>query len=168
MPRTGHKKDTHQRGLFDSKDHSLPKTAGPAYALMHCDGASSGNPGRAGIGVVINIPESLASHLRTQTEYTISRYIGETTNNVAEYTALIEGLKKARALGISKIKISLDSELIVRQIKGSYRVKHQNLIPLFQQVRALLGQFDSYIISHVPREMNKEADALARNGVNRV
>jgi ribonuclease HI len=132
---------------------------------MNCDGASSGNPGRAGIGVLIRIPRDLAGQLGLAEEYSISRYIGETTNNVAEYTALIEGLKKALSLGIRKIRISLDSELIVKQLNGVYRVKNAGLIPLFEQAKSLLGQCESFKVTHVPREMNREADALARKGV---
>lgn len=164
MPRSGQKKDVRQGCLFDEKEQAVHGHSGPDYARMNCDGASSGNPGKAGIGVVIQVPEGLAARLGIETGYSISRYIGETTNNVAEYTALIEGLQNARALGIRKIRVSLDSELIVRQMKGQYRVKQPHLIPLFEKVKALISQFDSCRISHVPREMNKEADALARKG----
>jgi ribonuclease HI len=160
-----HSHNSAQQSLF-GPDESAPKARkASGYAMMNCDGASSGNPGRAGIGAVIRIPEGLAKQLGIEEDYRISRYIGETTNNVAEYTALIEGLKKARSLGIKKIKVFLDSELIVKQIKGIYRVKNANLIPLFEQVRSMLGQFESYKVSHVPREMNRDADALARKGV---
>ena len=117
MGAAGRSNNAAQQSLFGT-DQSLPDDRKePAYAVMNCDGASSGNPGRAGIGVLIRIPRDLAGQLGLEEEYSISRYIGETTNNVAEYTALIEGLKKALDLGIRKIRISLDSELIVEQLK---------------------------------------------------
>lgn len=124
--------------------------------VLHCDGASSGNPGAAGIGVVIQAGIST---------FEISEYIGTATNNIAEYSALIKGLSKARELGIDELDIFLDSELIVRQINGSYKVKNEKLKPFHEKAVKLLVSFQSYSIKHVPREQNKEADKLAKEAV---
>lgn len=151
---TKHHLEKHQPDLFDNE-----------YAEMHCDGASSGNPGPSGIGVFINIAGKDAGHHGKDHCYRISEYIGNATNNVAEYHALLKGLEAVRSLGIDNIKIFLDSELLVRQINGIYRVKNKNLIPLWVKVMKILKEFSHYIVSHVPREMNKEADSLARRAV---
>ncbi len=128
-------------------------------AKIYCDGASSGNPGHAGIGVVIQV----RGHLHK--DYKISEYIGIATNNVAEYSALIRGLEEARSLGLKKIEIFLDSELLVRQIKGVYRISSANLKPLWQKSKNMLREFDNYRMTHVPRELNKEADLLAKKSL---
>jgi ribonuclease HI len=128
------------------------------HAEMYSDGASSGNPGPSGIGVVISLAGEDARHK----SHRISEYIGIATNNVAEYTALLKGLETAKSLGIQNIKIFMDSELLVRQIKGIYRVKNANLIPLWIKTMNILKEFSDYSVNHVPREMNKEADSLAR------
>lgn len=125
-------------------------------AILYCDGASSGNPGESGIGVV------LIFEGRT---YEISEYIGMATNNVAEYTALIRGLSKARALKVEGLRIFLDSELLVRQIEGSYKVKNEKLKELYQDVISHLKFFKDYRIKYIPREHNKKADILAKKAV---
>jgi len=130
------------------------------YAELHCDGASSGNPGAAGIGIVINLPEGKGS-------YKVSEHIGITTNNVAEYSALIRGLEKAKELGIKRIKIFLDSELIVRQIKGIYKVRNKGLLPLWLEAKRLLNTFDDYKVIHIGRESNPDADRLAKDAIRR-
>ena len=132
---------------------------------MHCDGASSGNPGNAGIGVVIDIPENDPYGEGQKETFTISEYIGIATNNVAEYSAFIKGLEKAKSLDIRNIKVYLDSELLVRQINGVYKVKNKNLIPLFNKANHILDFFESYTVEHVRRDLNKEADALATQAV---
>lgn len=106
-------------------------------AEIFSDGASSGNPGHAGIGVVIRIIS------QPEKNYRISEYIGITTNNVAEYSALLMGLKKARSLGLKKIAVYIDSELLVKQIKGTYRVKSESLRPLWRDTQNVLTQFDT-------------------------
>ncbi len=147
-----------------SKQHDLSDTG---YAVMYCDGASSGNPGRAGIGVVIKLSDNDAHRLGKNKHYRISGYIGITTNNVAEYSALIKGLEKSKSLGIKNIKIFLDSELLVRQLNGIYSVKSKNLIPLWIKAINMLKDFDNSVIAHIPREMNKYADSLARQAVKK-
>ncbi len=122
-------------------------------AEIFSDGASSGNPGPAGIGAVIRLGDDV---------YKISESIGIATNNVAEYKALIAGLKKAIDLGAEDIVVAVDSELLVKQVNGQYRVKNKGLLPLFAEVVHLLKKFKCYNIYHVPREKNKEADELAK------
>lgn len=128
--------------------------------IIYTDGASKGNPGDAGIGVVISLPDG--SVLRE-----IGEYIGRATNNVAEYTALIRGLKEAATLGATHIEISTDSELMARQLAGVYKVKSPNLQPLYIQAISLIRNFSSVSISHVVRELNKRADELANQGVKK-
>lgn len=126
--------------------------------ILFSDGASKGNPGDAGIGVVISTEDG--KMLRE-----LAEYIGKTTNNVAEYTALIRGLEEAAKLGATVVEISTDSELMARQLSGVYKVKSENLKPLFQTAMQLLRCFKHVSISHVVREFNKRADFLANEGV---
>lgn len=154
-----------QPDLFETAyPHSDPKHT-KRYAVMHCDGACSGNPGKSGIGVVIDLFNEDRQCDEDRETHTISEYIGIATNNIAEYTALIRGLEKARALGVKKIEILLDSELLVRQINGIYKVKNEKLLPLWMQARNILKDFDKYKLTHVLREYNKEADSLATQAV---
>ncbi len=126
---------------------------------LFTDGASRGNPGQAGAGAVLlgeNGEELTAC----------SAYLGACTNNVAEYRALLLGLTEAKRLGCAELAISLDSELIVRQIQGRYKVKHEALLPLYTQVREQLARFDRWTIAHVPRSENARADQLANQGID--
>ncbi len=118
------------------------------------DGGCSGNPGEAAIGVVIK----QAGH----TIKTLSRSIGQGTNNIAEYTALIAALQEALILKADDVSVKTDSELMYKQVLGSYAVKHGNIKPLFDQVKHLMTGFKHFKIAHVPREENTEADALVR------
>ena len=123
-------------------------------AIIQTDGASRGNPGPASIGGVIWDYEG-------QVIAEVSKAIGIATNNVAEYRALVETLAKALELGVEFVDVRLDSELIVRQVNGSYRTKKPKLKKLLSQVQGLLQSFDGYVIRHVPRWDNRHADALA-------
>lgn len=126
---------------------------GASEITLYTDGASSGNPGPAGVGFII---------CNGKTKITDeSKYIGITTNNVAEYTAVILGLQKALSLQFKEIKIRSDSQLLVKQIQGSYKVKNQNLIVLNNICRYLIDLFKSVSIEYVPRDKNKDADSLA-------
>ncbi|NLC37644.1 MAG: ribonuclease HI family protein [Clostridia bacterium] len=127
--------------------------------VLYTDGASRGNPGPAGIGALLYDAKG-----RLVAE--ISEYLGEATNNVAEYTALIKALNKALELGAEEVQIYTDSELLTRQINGSYRVKSEGLKPLFLEVMALKRRFAAFSINHVSREKNKEADRLANLGID--
>lgn len=127
--------------------------------VLHIDGAARGNPGPAGIGVVLS---DEAGAFREEHQ----AYIGETTNNVAEYEALLCGLRKARELDFAAVKVYSDSELLVRQIRGDYRVKNPRLRVLYDQVQNLLGSFGAFEIAHVRREMNARADLLANRAID--
>lgn len=128
--------------------------------ILHSDGGARGNPGPAGIGAFLQSEqgEVLAE---------VSEYIGISTNNQAEYKALIAGLEKALALGANSVHCFLDSELIVKQISREYKVKNKELAPLFLQVHNLLTKFKTYRCEHVVREKNKEADRLANEAMDR-
>jgi len=123
------------------------------------DGAARGNPGKAGCGAVIcDVDGNVMKEL--------SRYLGYTTNNVAEYEGLLMGLEALLGMGRKKVVIQSDSQLMVRQLNGEYRVKDDKLKKLFAKAVHLLGHFDSYRIVHVPRERNKLADRLANKGID--
>lgn len=127
--------------------------------LIHIDGASRGNPGHAGAGVAI--ADELGGAVMER-----KAYLGRTTNNVAEYQALILALREALDLGAARVAINTDSELLARQWSGEYRVKNPGLIPLMQQARRLAGRLQSCTVAHVPRERNKRADALANRAID--
>lgn len=129
--------------------------------IVSCDGASRGNPGPAGIGVQITDDEGtvLAE---------IAEGLGETTNNVAEYTAAIEGLKRALELGGTDVLLRSDSQLLINQLTGRYRVRTAHIVPLHRQVLSLAAKFDRISYEHVRRERNTEPDRLANEGVDRM
>ena len=126
---------------------------GPNKLVVHVDGGARGNPGPAGIAAV-------ASAADGSTVEEASAYIGETTNNVAEYRALLLGLELARRLAASEVEIVNDSELVARQIGGQYKVKNAGLRPLHAQVMQELRAFDRWSVRSVPRAGNERADAL--------
>jgi ribonuclease HI len=126
---------------------------------LHCDGASRGNPGPAGAGMVLFDPQG-----RLQANQ--GRYLGETTNNVAEYQALLLGLEAARQLKVKKLQVLADSELMVKQINGRYRVKAPHLIPLWREALNSLKKFEVWTIAHVPREENHLADEAANRAID--
>jgi len=131
------------------------------HLTLHTDGGSRGNPGPAGVGVV------LADAADGQAVHEAGHFVGHTTNNVAEYTGLIRGLEAAQRLGATKVSVRSDSELMVRQVKGEYRVKAAQLKPLHAEVMQLLGAFDGgWDIGHVRREGNQRADALANRAMD--
>lgn len=125
---------------------------------VNIDGASRGNPGHSAIGIV-------AKHNK-KTVIEISEYIGETTNNVAEYTALIRALEEILISGHKEAHFISDSQLLVEQIKGNYRVKDEKLKPLFINALSLIKKLKTFSISHVEREKNKEADCLANKALD--
>ncbi len=122
--------------------------------MAYTDGASRGNPGPASYGAVVL--DAKGGELRA-----ISVAIGVETNNVAEYRGAIAAVEAALELGASALELRMDSQLIVRQLEGRYRVKNAGLKPLFLKLQALLEQLDEVAIRHVPREENRRADALA-------
>ena len=121
---------------------------------LFTDGASRGNPGHAAIGVVIEDDQGM--RLRT-----FHRYIGTTTNNVAEYQALIDGLKALEPWKPDLVEVYMDSKLVVEQVNGRYRVKSPELQGLLRQVKDLMGRFPAVEFKHVEREKNRGADTLA-------
>jgi ribonuclease HI len=127
--------------------------------LLHSDGACRGNPGIGGAGAVIIDAEG-------NTVWQGKEYLGHCTNNIAEYKALILGLKGALAEGYKNLEVLIDSELLAKQINGSYRVKNENLKILMQDVRKLLASFDSIEVNHVLRCHNAEADRLANLAID--
>lgn len=121
--------------------------------IVHFDGGSRGNPGPAAIASVVTTPDGDFVEERGEA-------IGEATNNVAEYRALILAIERARELGASEVELVGDSELIVRQVRGEYKVKDQGLRPLYAAAIEALAGLDSWSIRNVPRERNAAADAL--------
>jgi ribonuclease HI len=126
---------------------------GPAKVVVHVDGGARGNPGPAGIAAVASDP---AGNVLEEA----SDFIGEATNNVAEYRALLLGLGLARRLGAREVEVVNDSELVARQIGGQYKVKHAGLRPLYGEAMAALRDFDRWSVSSVVREKNERADEL--------
>ena len=128
--------------------------------LIHIDGGARGNPGPAGAGVVIQSADD--GTVLFEGGY----FIGRATNNVAEYQGLIKGLARARTLGATTVEIHSDSELLVRQMTGQYRVKNAGLKPLYEQAQALADGFAKCSFSHVRREQNVQADRLVNQAIN--
>lgn len=124
-------------------------------ALIHIDGGARGNPGPAAAGVCITTPDGI------EALHEAGYWLGELTNNEAEYQGLLHALKAASELGFHSIHVRSDSELMVKQIKGEYRVKAANLKPLFVSAKEQLSGFQGWSIEHVRREKNKRADQLA-------
>jgi probable phosphoglycerate mutase len=127
--------------------------------VTYSDGASRGNPGLASYGAVVIDPTG-------QVLREISVALGVTTNNVAEYRGLIAALEAALELGARRVEARMDSELLVRQAIGRYRVKNPGLLPLYKQVLALRDRFERVVFAHVPRALNKHADALANRALD--
>jgi ribonuclease HI len=127
--------------------------------VIHVDGASRNNPGPAGIGIVI-------ADARGRTIRECSDFIGEQTNNVAEYRALIRALDLAEEVGAKELEIRTDSELMARQMNGIYRVKNIHLLNLYFEAQEKLRKFSDFTISQVPREENRRADVLANMAID--
>jgi ribonuclease HI len=126
---------------------------------LHTDGASRGNPGPAALGAVLTTPDGTV--LRE-----LSEYLGTRTNNYAEYQALVRGLQAARELGADAVDCFLDSQLVVRQLTGQYKVKHPQIRLLHEEVRRQAAGFAKVTFTHVPREENGAADSLANQALD--
>ena len=126
---------------------------------LYVDGGARGNPGPAGLGVVM-----FSTAGKKLKEF--NKYIGIATNNIAEYNAVIYGLQEALIAKAEEIELCLDSELVAQQLKGEYRVKDSKLKPLFEQALHLISGFKKVDIKHIPREKNKEADKLVNKAIN--
>jgi ribonuclease HI len=127
--------------------------------VLYTDGASRGNPGPAGAGALITDLEGA-----TVAEKAV--YLGEATNNQAEYQALLVGLKAAVKLAPSRLTVRMDSELIVKQLNGEYRVRNRDLLPLYGRARELMQRLADVRVVHVPREENAHADRLANQAID--
>ncbi len=135
-----------------------PKPAAAAYRA-NIDGGSRGNPGPAAYGVIIRDG-------RGEIVARLKKYIGRMTNNVAEYYGLIAAMDYAQSQAIRALRIESDSELLVKQMRGQYKVKSEDLRPLFERAQKMSKAFDSFRIEHVYREQNREADALANEALD--
>jgi ribonuclease HI len=127
--------------------------------IARIDGASRGNPGPAAAAVIIRTSDSV-------TVASFAKYLGTATNNFAEYQALLAALQYTLEQGQRRLRVLSDSELLVRQIQGSYKVRSDGLRPLYQRARKMIGEFELFSIEHVPREENREADGLANRALN--
>ena len=156
---TTSRKATHRpsdaQGLFAA----LPSNASAAYTA-HIDGGARGNPGPAGYGVVIQ--DAAGKKLAE-----LSEYLGHHTNNYAEYQGLLGVLRYAIAHGIKALKVVSDSELMVRQMKGIYKVKHPELRKLYEEAQQLVRKLEYFEIRHAMREHNVDADRLANEAMDR-
>ncbi len=127
--------------------------------ILNTDGGARGNPGPAGIGVVIRDANGMLVSQHHE-------YIGQATNNVAEYKALILALEESKKRGADQVQINMDSELIVKQMKGLYKIKEPSLKLLAGDVQKLLKEFKEYTFTHVRREFNKDADKLVNLAID--
>ncbi len=148
-----------RNGCLSSSVPVLSHTMSTSFRIR-TDGGSRGNPGPSGIGVVIEDAET-GSIVETH-----KRFLGVTTNNQAEYKAVILGLERCHALGAKKVEVLADSELLIRQAKGEYKVKNIDLQARFREMRALVMAIGQVTFKHVYREQNKAADALANEAMD--
>ena len=128
--------------------------------FVYVDGASRGNPGPAGAGVWIIDADGHCLSKRAE-------FLGVTTNNVAEYQALLVGLKEAIKLSPARLSVYMDSELVVKQVRGEYRVRSKDLLPLYTQVKKIMQRFSSVSLQYIPRKKNREADRLANHAIDK-
>ncbi len=127
--------------------------------IAYTDGASRGNPGPAAAGFILT--DSAGTQLQAK-----AFFIGRTTNNVAEYTGIVKALEAVKQIGAKQLIVFSDSELLVRQINGEYKVKSEQIRPLFQQAVKMLGEFENWKVQHIAREENKETDKLVNQALN--
>jgi len=149
-----------ERFLRGALGGGAPAEGTSGRATLYSDGASRGNPGPAAYGIRIVAPDG--AELCAE-----SVAIGSATNNVAEYRGAIAALDKARELGLAEVELRMDSELVVRQLSGEYRVRQPTLAELKEHVDRLAASFRVFRVRHVPREANREADRLANEALDR-
>jgi len=148
------------RQLQQERPAPEAKKAPPAHAvIVYSDGAARGNPGPAGAGAVLVDP---AGNVVAR----LGRFLGKQTNNFAEYQGLLLGLKHAKELGYRQVEVRADSQLLIRQLKGEYAVRHAGLKPLHAEALRLLRSFDAYQLEHVPREENALADEMSNRAID--
>ena len=145
-----------------ARTDAAPEPAAPAInrLVMECDGGARGNPGPAAIGAVVRDCDT------NEVVVTVSEYIGETTNNVAEYRALIEALTRSEPLGAAEVEVRADSLRVINQLKGLWKVKQAHLIPLHREAKTLLSRYRRTHLQHIPREENTAADALVNRALD--
>ena len=141
-------------------ENLAPPESASEWFTAHCDGGSRGNPGPSGYGAVVEDGEG-------QVVARLSRFLGVQTNNFAEYSGLLAVLEWALGNGAKRLRVVSDSELMVKQMKGQYKVKSPRLIPLWQEARRLAGRLDGFEMRHTLRGGNKEADRLANEAMDR-
>jgi len=138
----------------------MPQTDGARKRVrVYSDGAARGNPGPAGAGAVV-VNEAGAAVAE------IGRYLGEQTNNVAEYQGLLLGLRHALEYGATEVEVLADSQLLIRQLAGVYRVRNAGLMPLYEEAKRLLKRFRKVELRHIPREMNSAADEMSNRAID--
>jgi ribonuclease HI len=145
--------------VTDSPPATAP-ASDESFSTLWTDGAARGNPGPAGVGVMLKGANGEVIVAEGQ-------FVGHTTNNVAEYKALLLGLERALERGVSRLEVRADSELLIKQLKGEYRVRNQGLLPLYEAAKTLIGRFVDVRLKHVRRELNAEADRLANEGIDK-
>ncbi len=141
-------------------DAGQDKPSKDSWFTAHCDGGSRGNPGPAGYGAVVEDPQG-------RVVARLSEYLGKQTNNFAEYSGLLAVLKWALQNGANQLRVVSDSELMVKQMKGIYKVKNPGLVPLWEEAKRLAGQLKRFQMTHTLRGGNKEADKLANDAMDR-
>lgn len=151
-------KQTAQPNLFPTSAPAPHSDSG--WITAHCDGGARGNPGPAGFGAIIQGPDG---HVLAE----LSEFLGIQTNNFAEYSGLLAVLDFALRHGHRQLRVVSDSELMVRQIQGAYKVKSPGLKPLYDEARKRIGRLDAFEISHALRHKNKDADHLANQAMDR-
>jgi ribonuclease HI len=149
-----------------TQDSLFGPSPGPQLeeVVVYCDGGSRGNPGPSAIGAVVLDPTTDPPRLLAS----VSARIGVTTNNVAEYRALIAGLEAAAPFGAQRVRVRADSKLVIEQVKGTWKVKQPHLRPLLEEARKLLAGYADVDLQHVPRAENTEADALVNAALDAV
>lgn len=159
MPFRSNPFDKSSGALFSSPLSSNPKK--PAhYVIAHTDGGARGNPGPAGFGVYVTDQDG-------NRVVELSEYLGQQTNNYAEYSALIAALEWAIRNDHRAVQAVSDSELMVKQLRGIYKVRNENLQPLFEKAKRLIGELEWFEVKHVLREQNREADRLANEAMDK-
>ncbi|MEK7105351.1 MAG: ribonuclease HI family protein [Patescibacteria group bacterium] len=137
----------------------------PKHIRIYTDGGARGNPGPAGAGAAIHAMHEDGSE--GETIATVADYLGKTTNNQAEYMAIVRGLEKAKKLGAETVEMVMDSELAVKQLNGEYRVRNPDLAKRFMEVYNLRQQFKKVTFRHIRREKNTEADGLVNEAIDK-
>lgn len=140
---------------YEPEEHASPV----GRIRLYCDGAARGNPGLAGAGAVLVEPSG-------QVLNRLGKFLGTQTNNFAEYSGLLLGLKRAHELGIEELEVFADSELMIRQLSGRYQVKSPSLRPLYEDALKLFNKFKRVKLVHVPREMNRAADEMSNRAID--